>query len=102
MQTEFTNEVERLENESDLLKQQVATLRKEVGVLKDSTLVGEKQREIDVLHKKMLDSGKLIDEMRVELETLNADKKQLAERLISYDENMDQQVKFSPFLKFIF
>lgn len=82
----------RMEAESDVLRQQVSTLRREVAVLKDSTLVGEKQREVDVLQKKLLSSGKLIDEMRVELEDLSADKKQLAERLITYDENMDQQV----------
>lgn len=92
LQAEFSSEVERLEAESDVLRQQVGTLRREVGVLKDSTLVGEKQRHVDVLTKKLQSSGKLVDEMRVELEALSADKKQLAERLISYDENMDQQV----------
>ena len=92
LQAEFSSEVERMEAESDVLRQQVGTLRREVSVLKDSTLVGEKQREVDVLTKKLLSSGKLVDEMRVELEALSADKKQLAERLITYDENMDQQV----------
>lgn len=92
LQAEFTTEVDRMEEENDVLKQMVGTLRKEVGVLKDSTLVGEKQRQVDVLNKKLASSGKLVDEMRVELETLSADKKQLAERLISYDENMDQQI----------
>ena len=92
LQLEFTAEVERLEQENDVLKQVAGTLRKEVAVLKDSTLVGEKQRQVDVLNKKLLSSAKLMDELRVELEVVSVDKKQLAERLLSYDEDMDQQI----------
>ena len=87
--------MEIMENENDSLKQTVDALRKEVEVLKDSTQVGEKQRQVDALTIKLTSNAKLIDEMRIELETLSAEKKQLAERLISYDENLDQQVSLS-------
>ena len=92
LQAEFSAEVARLEGEGEALRQVAGSLRQEVGVLKDSTLVGEKQRQLDVAAKKLLSSGQLIDDMREELEALQADKKQLAERLITYDESMDQQV----------
>lgn len=42
-----------MESESDVLKDMVIQQKNEIGILKDSTLVGEKQREIDILQKKL-------------------------------------------------
>jgi hypothetical protein len=92
LQEEFSAEAARQEAENQALQGAAAALRREVAVLRDSTLVGEKQRQLDAAEQRLQAGGRLLDEVRAELEAVSSDKKQLAERLLSYDENMDQQV----------
>ena len=51
MQQEFALESDRQLNDIERLNNQVLALEKENAVLKDSTLMGEKQREVDLLKK---------------------------------------------------
>jgi chromosome segregation ATPase len=103
VETEWQNQVTTLKHDfsvksnkltSDLDKLNVENnrMKKEISILKDSTLVGEKQREIDALKLDQKENITLLDEMRKETEIAINDKVQLAERCLFLETNIDQQV----------
>jgi outer membrane murein-binding lipoprotein Lpp len=67
-------------------RNEIAQLKKENALLRDSTLVGEKQRELDREKAENRDNLALIDQMRIGLENAVAERDQLASRILE-DEN---------------
>ena len=72
-------------------KSEMNTLQKELHSLRDSTLIGEKQKEIEHLQRINAESNELVDDLRRELEQLLPEKEQLIERVLSYENNIEEQ-----------
>ena len=59
--------------------------------MKDSTLIGEKQREIEMLRSDHVETLDLLKELGVKLEGAISDRDQLAEALAADDKQIDQR-----------
>lgn len=71
---------------------EVAELKKQVAVLRDTTKVGEKQRALEALQSDNKDNLQLIKELQESLEVVDAEKALLAERLLDLEEGVEQRV----------
>jgi hypothetical protein len=67
-------------------------LRDQVGVLKDTTKVGEKQRALEALQFETKDNNKLIEDLHNELQTAAEERDQLAEKLLDLEHSIEQKV----------
>lgn len=74
------------------LKDEIASLNGLMVVLKDTTSIGTKQREIEVLQQELAENLSLMDEMRELLDSAEEEKAQLVERLLAYDKNFEAQL----------
>jgi hypothetical protein len=75
----------KLDSVTDDLKaarNEISQLKKENALLRDSTLVGEKQRELDREKAENRDNLSLIEQMRIGLEGAIAERDQLASRIL--------------------
>ena len=71
---------------------QIKELNKEISILKDSTKVGEKERELEKVRQDHKENLELMHAMRVETEAAREDRAQLAQRLIETEAAADQRV----------
>lgn len=92
MKAEHVKEMTKATQDLKASKDKISTLEKQILELKNSTLVGEKQKQIDALQIRELESNNLIDSLRIELENTLADKQSLIERIMSDDFKIDQRV----------
>lgn len=83
--------MDRLTSDLNLQKADIKSLRGENAVLKDSTLVGEKEREIEMLRSDHVETLDLLKELGVKLEGAISDRDQLAEALAADDLQKDQR-----------
>lgn len=83
--------MDRLTSDLNLQKADNKALRSENAVLKDSTLIGEKQREIELLRADHAETLDLLKELGQKLEGALADRDQLAEALAADDKQIDQR-----------
>ena len=88
---EHIQKVDRLTSDLNLQKADNKALRNENAVLKDSTLIGEKQREIELLRADHAETLDLLKELGQKLEGALADRDQLAEALAADDKQIDQR-----------
>ena len=88
---EHVQKVDRLTSDLNLQKADIKSLRGENTVLKDSTLIGEKQREIEMLRSDHVETLDLLKELGVKLEGAISDRDQLAEALAADDKQIDQR-----------
>ena len=88
---EHVQKTDRLTSELLAHKADVKALRAENAVLKDSTLVGEKQREIEEMKAEHEETLLLLREMGQKLEGAINDRDQLAERLSDDDKVIEQR-----------
>lgn len=84
--------MDRLTSDLNLQKAENKALRSENAVLKDSTLIGEKQREIELLRADHAETLDLLKELGQKLEGALADRDQLAEALAADDKQIDQRI----------
>lgn len=89
--TEHVLKTDRLTSELSAHKAEVKVLKAENAVLKDSTLVGEKQREIEEMKAEHEETLLLLREMGQKLEGAVSDRDQLAERLADDDKLIEQR-----------
>lgn len=82
----------RHDEEVAKLKEEISSLNQQMNILKDTTSVGTKQHEIDVLKQELSENLELMDEMRELLDNADAEKSQLVERLLAYDKNFEAQL----------
>ena len=88
---EHVQKADRLASELSAHKADVKALKAENTVLKDSTLVGEKQREIEEMKAEHDETLLLLREMGQKLEGAVSDRDQLAERLADDDKLIEQR-----------
>ena len=88
---DHTQKVDRLSNDLATIRIEMKALKQENAVLKDSTLIGEKQREIEALHAEHDETLLLLRELSHKLEGAVSDRDQLAERLSEDDKLIDQR-----------
>jgi myosin heavy subunit len=62
------------------------------AVLKDSTMMGEKQQEVDLLRKHLKENSRSLNDMSNAMESLHEENKQLAERIMILNESIEEQV----------
>jgi myosin heavy subunit len=62
------------------------------AVLKDSTMMGEKQQEVDLLTKHLKENSRSLNDMSNAMESLHEENKQLAERIMILNESIEEQV----------
>jgi hypothetical protein len=98
----WQNHVEQLQADHSLLmdrltadlnssRTNVKALKNEIAVLKDSTLIGEKQREIESMRIEHDETLLLLKEMSNKLEGTVSDRDQLAGRLTEEDKLYDER-----------
>jgi hypothetical protein len=92
LQREHRAKAEAMADELKASRQEAALLKREVLTLRDSTLVGEKQRELDRERADNRENLHLLEAMRVELEMSIADRELLAGRLTEIEARVDQRV----------
>ena len=88
---DHTQKLDRITNDLKISKIDIKALKQENAILKDSTLIGEKQREIEALHLEHDESLKLLKEMSIKLENTISDRDQLAERLSEEDKLIEER-----------
>lgn len=74
------------------MKEEITSLNSQMAVLKDTTSVGTKQQEIEVLRQELAENLELMDEMRELLDNADTEKTQLVQRLLEYDKNFEAQL----------
>jgi len=89
---EFKLKIDAITADLKASKTENMNLNKQILMLKDSTAVGEKQRQIDHLTAEHDEVLKLLDEKTQELSIVSADKIKLAEYLADLERKMDQKV----------
>lgn len=89
---EFKLKIDAMTSELKASKTDNINLNKQILMLKDSTAVGEKQRQIDHLTAEHDEVLKLLDEKSQELSLVSADKIKLGEYLADLERKMDQKV----------
>ncbi len=85
-------DLEKVTNELKTAKEKNILFEKQINDLKNSTLVGEKQKQIDILSAKESDAIILIAALKEELENAISDKKILADRIAIDESKIDQRV----------
>lgn len=73
-------------------KEEVADLTKQLISIRDTTSIGSKQREIDSLKEDLKNNFELLEEMHRVLEASEADKEQLAKKLVEFDNNFETKL----------
>ena len=73
-------------------KLEISTMRKEIILLKDSTLIGEKQRELDRERVENKEHLIMIEQLRVGTEGVIAERDQLAARILDTETKIDMRV----------
>ena len=86
------SDLEKAKNELKTAKEKNILFEKQINDLKNSTLVGEKQKQIDILSTKESDAIILIAALKEELENAVSDKKILADRIAIDESKIDQRV----------
>lgn len=71
---------------------EVAALQQQVATLRDSTKLGEMQREIEGLQREKAEGDKLIAELQGALEEASSERDVLSERLLELESSIDQRV----------
>ena len=89
---EFKLKIDSISSELKISKAENNNLSKQIILLKDSTAVGEKQRQIDILTAEHEEVLKLLDEKSQELNIVSADKIKLAEYSADLERKVDQKV----------
>lgn len=89
---EFKLKIDSITSELKASKAENSNLSKQILLLKDSTVVGEKQRQIDILTSEHDEVLKLLDEKTQELNIVSADKIKLGEYLADLERKLDQKV----------
>lgn len=89
---DHTQKVDKLSSDLNSIRKEIKALKAENAVLKDSTLIGEKQREIEALHSEHEESLLLLREMGLKLEGAVNDRDQLAERLSDDDAMIEERM----------
>ena len=92
LKNEAAKQAETDRDEIAKLKEEITSLNGQMAVLKDTTSVGTKQREIEVLQQELSENLSLMDEMRELLDSAEEEKAQLVERLLAYDKNFEAQL----------
>jgi chromosome segregation ATPase len=90
LQQENIQKIDRLNADLNTTRTDAKNLRAENAVLKDSTLIGEKQREIEAIQEEHKETLNLLREMSSRLEDALSERDQLAERL-SEDEKFIEE-----------
>lgn len=89
---DHTQKVDKMSVDMNSMRKEIKVLKAENAVLKDSTLIGEKQREIEALHAEHEESLLLLREMGLKLEGAINDRDQLAERLSDDDAMIEERM----------
>jgi chromosome segregation ATPase len=92
LQREHKQKEDKSAENNRKLQGDISSLKKEISVLKDSTLVGEKQRELDRERHENQDNLGLIDGLHRELEAAVHERDLLSKRILDTEKNMDQLV----------
>ena len=88
---DHTQKTDKLLNDLNSTRKEIKVLKSENAVLKDSTLIGEKEKEIEALHGEHEESLLLLKEMGLKLEGAINDRDQLAERLSDDDALIEER-----------
>lgn len=91
LHVEHMQAMDRMSSELSAHKADLKALKLENATLKDSTMVGEKQREIEELKEEHEESLLLLREMGQKLEGAVSDRDQLAEKLTDEDKFIEQR-----------
>lgn len=73
-------------------KDEIKKLQKEVNTLRDQTLIGKKQQEIDEYALLYAEKSEVAEELGKECEILLAEKEQLITKIIAYEENIEGRI----------
>lgn len=83
----------RFIEENNALKQTISSLEREIFILKDTTQSGQLQREYDELNEKYLETKKILDNLKLALEEAIADRDVLANKVMDYEDNIEQIIE---------
>lgn len=92
LQVDYRNKASKAADELKRSNAEIERLKKEVIVLKDSTLIGEKQKELDKEKMDNKETLHLLEHMRVELEAALSDKDLLSHKILEMETTVEQRV----------
>jgi chromosome segregation ATPase len=92
LRAEILAAADRNQAEIARYKEEAADLNQQLVSMKDTTSIGSKQREIESLKEDLKNNFELLEEMHRALETSEADKEQLAKKLVELDTNFETKL----------
>jgi len=91
-ETRYNAQIAKYSEEVKTQKDEIKKLQREVSTLRDQTLLGKKQQEIDEYSRLYAEKSDVADELGKECEILLAEKEQLITKIIAYEENIEGRI----------